>query len=640
MKDVSLLTEPAVQKSLWQGYEQQDFTVDGRGCLLVIPKTSAPGKPWIWRTEFFGHEPQADLALLSHGFYVAYMDVQNMYGAPVALDHMDEFYAYLTKARALSSQTVLEGFSRGGLFAFNWAARNPDKVSAIYVDAPVCDFKSWPGGKDKDNASAADWERCKRVYGLTDEQALAYKLNPVDNLGPLAKARIPILSVCGEMDQVVSIKANTLVVQERYAKLGGSLTLIAKPFCDHHPHSLPDPAKIVNFVLRHTPGFEQSVRLEEKTPYGYDYFKMRGGLANSRIKFEQAQKARVVFLGGSITEGGGWRTLVCADLKNRFPQTAFDFINAGIASLGSTPHAFRFTRDVLKNGPVDLLFVEAAANDECNGQTPVEMLRGMEGVVRQARMANPMGDIIMLQFADPGKMEVINQGKIPVVIECHEKVAEYYGVPSIDLAQEVAERIHAGEFAWAKDFKDLHPSPFGHGVYARSIKRLFDEAWPGALPQDAQLIKNKLPEMPLDEKSYFRGKLVELKQAALNSGWTLFPNWKPLDKAGTRPGFANVSALVSEKPGSMLTLKFAGTAVGIFVAAGPDAGTVAYSVDGGAFALRNLYTPWSGGLHLPWAQVLNADLAPGRHELVLKVARDADPNSKGHAVRIVHFLVN
>ncbi|MDD5679155.1 MAG: GDSL-type esterase/lipase family protein [Kiritimatiellae bacterium] len=631
---------PAVKKSLWQGYERQDFTVDGRACLLVIPKTPAPGKPWIWRMEFFGHEPQVDIMLLGKGFHVAYMDVQNMYGAPVALDHMDKFYACLTKTRGLFKKTVLEGFSRGGLFAFNWAARNPNKVAAVYLDAPVCDFKSWPGGKGKSQGSPDDWDLCKHVYGLTEEQALAYKSNPVDNLAPLAKAGIPILSVCGEIDRAAPMQENTFVVQERYAKLGGSFTLIAKPFCDHHPHSLQDPAKIVNFVLRHTPGFEQMEPLPELTPYGYDYFKLRGGLTNVRIKFEQARKARVVFLGGSITEGGIWRALVCEDLKRRFPRTEFNFINAGISSLGSTPHAFRFARDVLMNGPVDLLFVEAAVNDECNGQTPAEMLRGMEGVVRQARIANPMIDIIMLQFADPAMLAVISRGKTPVVIECHEKVAEYYGVPSIDLAREVGERIHAGEFEWAKDFKDLHPSPFGHGVYARSVKRLLDIAWQGALPRAVKPIKTKLPVKPLDAKSYFRGKLVDLKQAALNSGWLLVPKWIPSDAAGTRPGFTNVPALVAEQPGATLTLRFKGTAVGLFVAAGPDAGTVEYRIDGGAFASRNLYTPWSGGLHLPWAQVLTADLAPGRHELALRIAQEADPKSKGHAVRIIHFLVN
>src|ERR1700723_1884965 len=47
--------------SAWEGFERRDFKVDGRNCLLVVPAPSAAGKPWIWRTEFFGHQPQADL---------------------------------------------------------------------------------------------------------------------------------------------------------------------------------------------------------------------------------------------------------------------------------------------------------------------------------------------------------------------------------------------------------------------------------------------------------------------------------------------------------------------------------------------------------------------------------------------------
>jgi pimeloyl-ACP methyl ester carboxylesterase len=236
----------------WNGYEQRDTVVDGRKCLLVLPKTPAPGKPWIWRTEFFGHQPQGDIALLGKGFHVAYMDLQNLYGAPVALDAMDKFHAQLTTEFGLAQKTVLEGFSRGGLFAFNWAARNPTKVAAIYVDAPVCDFKSWPGGKGKGRGSAGDWKKLLGVYGLTEEQALAYKLNPVDNLAPLAKAKIPILSVCGEADKTVPIDENTRLVETRYKELGGLIEVIAKPNCDHHPHSLKDPAPIVDFVLKHT----------------------------------------------------------------------------------------------------------------------------------------------------------------------------------------------------------------------------------------------------------------------------------------------------------------------------------------------------------------------------------------------------
>jgi pimeloyl-ACP methyl ester carboxylesterase len=236
----------------WNGFEQRNMVVDGRNCLLVLPKSPAPGNPWIWRTEFFGHEPQGDIALLGKGFHVAYMDLQNMYGAPVGLDHMDKFHAHLTKEFRLAKKTVLEGFSRGGLFAFNWAARNPQKVAAIYVDAPVCDFKSWPGGKGKGQGSPGDWKNVLGIYGLNEEQALAYKLNPVDNLAPLAKARIPILSVCGEADKAVPIDENTRLVEKRYKALGGTIEVIAKPGCDHHPHSLKDPKPIVDFVLKHT----------------------------------------------------------------------------------------------------------------------------------------------------------------------------------------------------------------------------------------------------------------------------------------------------------------------------------------------------------------------------------------------------
>ncbi|HYG74033.1 MAG TPA: GDSL-type esterase/lipase family protein [Planctomycetota bacterium] len=624
-----------VKRGEWNGYEKHEFAVNGRKAFVVLPKTAAEGKPWIWRTEFFGHEPQGDLALLARGFHAACIDMQNMYGAPVAMGHMDAFYAHLVKNYGLAPKTVLEGFSRGGLFAFNWAAKNPEKVAALYVDAPVCDFKSWPGGKGKGKGSASDWKRCLEVYGLSEEQALAYKLNPVDNLAPIAAAKIPILSVCGETDDVVPFAENTRLVEERYKQLGGPITVIAKPHCNHHPHSLKDPTRIVNFILQNT-GHTTLITDQPQTPYGYDYYALRAGLNNSRVKFEKGGQARVAFLGGSITNMKGWRDLVCAELQRRFPNTTFDFINAGIPSTGSTPGAFRFARDVLGRGPVDLLFEEAAVNDDTNGFTPVEQIRGMEGIVRQARLANPEMDVVLLHFVDPGKIAEYNAGKVPVVIANHDKVAEHYGAPSINLAREVAERIHAGEFTWAGDFKNLHPSPFGHKLYAESIKRLFDAAWKNA---PGPVKPHALPQ-PLDGQSYFAGRLVELNAATFDAGWSIDPSWKPNEKIGTREGFVNVPMLVAEKPGATLKLKFEGTAAGIFVAAGPDAGSVEYSIDGGAWATRDLFTAWSTGLHLPWAYVLAAELSPGEHELELRVAETANSKSKGHAVRIVHFLVN
>ncbi len=237
----------------WSGYRRLDFTVDGRAALLVLPKLAAKGKPWIWRTEFFGHEPQGDIALLEEGLHVAYIDMQDMYGAPVAMKHMDAMYDFLTSAFGLSNKTVLEGFSRGGLFAFNWAALHPERCAGLYVDNPVCDFKSWPAAKgSSQGGSPGDWQKLLKAYGMTEEQALAYDKNPIDNLAPLAKVPVPILAVIGMADTGVPPKENIDLVEERYTKLGGKIEIIRKAGSGHHPHSLKDPTPIVEFVVRVT----------------------------------------------------------------------------------------------------------------------------------------------------------------------------------------------------------------------------------------------------------------------------------------------------------------------------------------------------------------------------------------------------
>lgn len=240
---------PATLRSRWKGHERVDFTVNGRPALLVSPKTAAPGNPWIWRTEFFGVEPAVDLALLEHGWHVAYLSMPNLYGAPAAMEVMDGFPAYLKNNYAISSTPVLEGFSRGGLYAFNWAARRPEQVAALYVDAPVCDFKSWPAGRGKGKGSPGDWTRCLKVYGLTEEQALAWPGNPIDNLAPLAAAKIPVVAVAGDADETVPLDENIGLVEQRYRKLGGEILVIVKPGGGHHPHSLREPAPVVDFLV-------------------------------------------------------------------------------------------------------------------------------------------------------------------------------------------------------------------------------------------------------------------------------------------------------------------------------------------------------------------------------------------------------
>lgn len=237
--------KPAVTESEWLGCKRLDFVVDGRPALLIVPAQPAPGKPWIWRTEWFGHFPQADLALVARGWHVAYVNAQDMYGGPNSMAIFDAYYQRVRADYGLAPRVIMEGFSRGGLYAFNFAATYPDRVSALYLDAPVLDLKSWPGRK------SPLWVECLASYGLTDAQMATAKVSPIDRIEPVVRAGIPIFGVSGDADEAVAYLDNLAVLVTRYRAAGGLIEVVIKPGGKHHPHSLTDPAPIVNFLLAH-----------------------------------------------------------------------------------------------------------------------------------------------------------------------------------------------------------------------------------------------------------------------------------------------------------------------------------------------------------------------------------------------------
>ncbi|MFO1441472.1 MAG: SGNH/GDSL hydrolase family protein [Verrucomicrobiaceae bacterium] len=239
------------QKGEWNGYAKHELTIAGKLVTVVAPKAAAAGRPWVWHGEFFGHKPAPDIALLGKGFHIVYMKINDMLGCPDAVKLWNQCHAELTTSYALSKKPALVGLSRGGLYCYNWASANPDKVSCIYGDAPVCDFKSWPGGKGKGKGDPKNWGFVLKLWGFKDEaEALAYKGNPVDSLAPLAKAGVPLLHVFGDADDVVPWDENTGLIETRYKSLGGSMTLIRKPGVGHHPHGLDDSTPIIDFIAK------------------------------------------------------------------------------------------------------------------------------------------------------------------------------------------------------------------------------------------------------------------------------------------------------------------------------------------------------------------------------------------------------
>ena len=404
--------------------------------------------------------------MVGEGYHLAYINTDNKFGSPKAIDIWDGFYRFLIEEYELNEKVALVGVSRGGLFVYNWAKKNPERVSCIYAEAPVCDFKSWPGGFGKSEGSPQDWAQLKKEYGFeSDGEARTYLNNPIDSLEALAAQKIPIMHMIGLKDEIVPPDENTYPLVNKYIALGGIATIVPSTKGEQklkgHHFDVETPKYVADFIKYHTNG---GVSLSPS-----NYHKLRGGLRNAQIQFERNKTGRVAFLGGSITYNPGWRDSVSSYLVKRFPETKFEFITAGIPSMGTTPAAFRLERDVLSAGKIDLLFEEAAVNDASNGRTSKEQIRAMEGIVRHVRRSNPAVDIVMMHFVDPDKIADYNQNRIPEVILNHNLVADHYNIPTINLAREVTDRINNGEFSWNDDFIDLHPSPFGQGIYANSI---------------------------------------------------------------------------------------------------------------------------------------------------------------------------
>lgn len=371
-----------------------------------------------------------------------------------------------------------------------------------------------------------------------------------------------------------------------------------------------------------------------------NYIQLRAGLDNFYLKIAQKQNITVAYLGGSITFNNGWRDKTCSYLQEQYPKKNFTFINAGIPSLGSLPHAFRFEQDVLNKGIPDLLFIETAVNDYTNETDSLTQIRALEGIVRHAKSVNPEVDIIFMSFADPDKTANYARGNVPLEIRNHELVANHYLLPSINLAKEVADRLQAKEFSWDEDFKDLHPSPFGQELYFQSIAYLLQTTYAKFQADTSAVVKKYKQPIPLEKKSFAHGRYVSISDAKVQNGWQLIKNWKPADKAGTRSGFVDVPVLEATTTNATLTLEFTGNAVGIGIVSGPDTGEINYKINNGPWQKMDLYTQWSSGLHLPWYKLLAAGMKNKKHTLHLKISDSKNAKSKGNACRIVYFLVN
>ncbi len=244
-------------KSTWNGFQRLDFELNGREAILILPETSVEGKKWLLKTEYFDAFPAFEIEMVKQGYHLAYIKNETRWHKDEADDDAKAALAdFLVKEFGLNEKCLPVGMSCGGMQAVYFTAKYPEKVAALYLDAPVMNLLSCPcaAGRDVGEKQATFdymYDEMVRLTGRTLVDLINYRNHPIDNVDAIIENNIPVMLIVGGKDIIVPYGENGKLLVEKMRKAGKDLTLIIKPDCEHHPHSLEDLTPLLDFVRKH-----------------------------------------------------------------------------------------------------------------------------------------------------------------------------------------------------------------------------------------------------------------------------------------------------------------------------------------------------------------------------------------------------
>jgi enterochelin esterase-like enzyme/lysophospholipase L1-like esterase len=351
-------------------------------------------------------------------------------------------------------------------------------------------------------------------------------------------------------------------------------------------------------------------------------------LARSAKLLKVNKRLTIGYIGGSLTSGSGasnpevgsWRAKTTNWFKTRFPDADIQVVNAAIGGTGSDLSVYRIGSDLLIKKP-DLVFLEFAVND--GGGERVQ--RSMEGMVRQIWKVNPMADIVFVYTTKRDYEKHHIEGTLPPSAALHDRVAQHYNIPVVDIGQALWEEIKAGKHTWESLLPDnVHPNDTGYALYSDAIITFLKaQDWNGMSAGPVALAA------PLSDHTLDGARFPDAWDIAAD-GWT-----KEEQGVGRYP-----RRIAANQPGTELSYKFNGTAIGFYYLAAADSGDVEWSLDGSEWKRASTWSRYGVDSSRGYGMILNDKLRAGEHHLRLRVLGDNHPQSKCTWVRLGAFMVN
>ncbi|MDZ4818964.1 MAG: prolyl oligopeptidase family serine peptidase [Planctomycetota bacterium] len=244
--DFTIEGMPQQQYNLNATFEQgvlQRIDFAGSVGYIIVPKGKVDERRrWVWVVPLWLAVPShyGDVLaryyvedLLAKGFHVVGFDVGATLGSPKGAELFARFHEHVIREYKLAPKARMLAVSNGGLITYGYGFRYPDRIDRICAIYPALDFRSWPKFELVVGPGAITPKGL--AYELTPDEmkSRTSEFNPIDNLKPLADARVPLFHLHGDADELVPLEPNSGVAANRYRQFGGNLKLKILPGTGH-----------------------------------------------------------------------------------------------------------------------------------------------------------------------------------------------------------------------------------------------------------------------------------------------------------------------------------------------------------------------------------------------------------------------
>ena len=204
------------------------------------------------------------------------------------------------------------------------------------------------------------------------------------------------------------------------------------------------------------------------------YINYRKPLNNTYKKLTEDKELKVVYYGGSMTNGSGlkepyeksWRVQTGKWIADNFPNATVTNVNRALGESGSYLGVHRMKLDIIPTKP-DLLFFEYSINDRYFGTSYEETCIQVETLLRELKQALPETDIVFVLVTDKGCLTDYNiYGKFHPQAQAHEDMAAKYGYSTLQVGMRLAEYVNYDPDIFAMHAVDsVHLKESGYKLY-------------------------------------------------------------------------------------------------------------------------------------------------------------------------------